>query len=73
MSPDATDPMSAQTQYLSTNATSAVTVASPALHNYSTVSNHPYTALSTRHHSHPPEPTGYDTSQWYGATTYHPR
>ena len=69
MSPDATDPMSAQTQYLSTNATSAVTVASPALHNYSTVSNHPYTALSTRHHSQPPELTGYDTSQWYG---YHP-
>ena len=64
-----TDPMSTQTQYPSTNATSAVTVASPALHNYST---HPGIALSAHHHSHLPEPPGYDTSQWYGATTNHP-
>ena len=70
MDPDVTDPMS--TQYPSTNATSAVTVASPALHNYSTVSNHPGIALSTHHHSHLPEPPGYDTSQWYSATTNHP-
>ena len=68
-----TDPMLTQTQYPSTNATSAVTVASPALHNYSTVSNHPGIALSTHHHSHLPEPPGYSTSQWYGATTNHPR
>ena len=68
-----TDPMSTQTQYPSTNATSAVTVASPALHNYSTVSNHPGIALSTHHHSHLPEPPGYSTSQWYGATTNHPQ
>ena len=73
MDPDATSPMSTQTQYPSTNATSAVTLASPALHNYSTVSNHPGIALSTHHHSHLPEPPGYSTSQWHGATTNHPR
>ena len=67
-----TDPMSTQAQYPSTNETSAVTVASPALHNYSTVSNHPGIALSTHYHSHLPEPPGYSTSQWYGATTNHP-
>ncbi len=72
MDPDVTDPMSTQTQYPSTNATSAVTVASPVLHNYSTVSNHPGIALSTHHHSHLPEPPGYGTSQWYGATNHPP-
>ncbi len=71
MDPDATDPMSTQTHYPLTNATSAVTVASPARHNYSTVSNHPGIALSTHHHSHLSEPPGYSTSQW-GATN-HPR
>ena len=69
MDPDVTDLMSTQSQYPSTNATSAVTVASPALHNYST---DPGIALSAHHHSHLPEPPGYDTSQWYGATTNHP-
>ncbi len=50
---DVTDPMSTQTQYPSTNATSAITVTSPAPHNYST---HPGIALSAHH------PQGYSTT-----------